>query len=282
MIQVIVNADDFGYSRGVNSAIIRAYKQGVLTSASLMVNAEATEEAVTLAQANPGLAIGLHLVLVGGCATLPHKVIPHLVDRDGCFSSSPLSFGLNLVFNQKARAELAQEMEAQFDRFVASDLPLSHVDSHMHIHIHPAVLKLTITLAQQYGAKGVRLPNDDLYQALRFDRRRVFQKVGWAIIFGIFQRLYLPKLRKTNLAVPSRVYGLMQSGQMQEDYVVEVLRNLQAETAELYFHPDIASAGQSLGPNSGDLATLVSPSVRSVIEQRNIHLTNYANLNSQH
>lgn len=281
MIQLIVNADDFGSSSTINSAIIHAYQQGVLTSTSLMVNAEATNEAVALAHANPQLAVGLHLVLVDGHATLPYKTIPHLVDMDGCFPTNPVSIGFRLGFSQKARAELAQEMEAQFDQFVASDLPLSHVDSHMHLHIHPTVLQLMITLAQQYGAKGIRLPNDDLYQALRFDRSRVFQKASWAIIFGIFRQLYLPKLRKTNLSVPSRVYGLMQTGQMQEEYVVEVLKNLQAKTAEIYFHPDTAPTVQSLGPNSGDLATLLSPTIRSVIEQRNIHLANYANLNSQ-
>ena len=282
MIQIIVNADDFGSTRGVNSAIIQAHQHGVLTSTSLMVSAQATDEAVALARANPDLSIGLHLVMVDGQATLPHKDIPHLVDREGKFPGDPALIGLRLVASRKARLELAQELTAQFERFADTGLHLSHVNSHMHFHVHPVALNIIIPLAQQSGARGFRLPHDDLGMALTHDRQRTAQKMGWAFVFGIFWRLYIAKLRDSDLVVPERVYGLMQSGDMNETYVVKLLQNIDVNTAELYFHPDTQPATETLGPNAGDLATLLSPNVRQVIEMQNITLTNYANLDGQY
>jgi hopanoid biosynthesis associated protein HpnK len=281
VIQLIINADDFGSSRGVNSAVIQAHQHGVLTSTSLMVGGRATDEAVVLARANPNLSVGLHLVMVDGMATLPHKNIPHLVDEEGSFPADPAVIGLQLVMNRAARQELAQELAAQFERFADTGLPLSHVDSHMHFHVHPVVLNLIIPLAQQYGAKGFRLPHDDLSLALSYDRQRAAQKVGWAFVFGIFQRLYKRRLRASELVIPKRVYGLMQSGDMNETYVVKLLQNIDVNLAELYFHPDANPATQILGPNPGDLTTLLSPKVRQAIESQNITLTNYANLDGR-
>lgn len=279
MVQLIINADDFGSSKGVNSAVIQAHQQGVLTSTSLMVGGGATGEAIALARANPGLSVGLHLVILDGLATLPHDDIPHLVDEEGKFPTDPAVIGMRLVVNRAARQELALELAAQFERFAESGLPLSHVDSHMHIHVHPIVLNIIVPLARKYGAKGFRLPHDDLGLALSYNRQRAAQKVGWAFVFGVFWRLYIGKLQKSDLVIPERVYGLMQSGDMNETYVVRLLQNMDVNLAELYFHPDTNPASQSLGPNPGDLATLLSPNVRQVIESRNIKLTNYANHN---
>jgi predicted glycoside hydrolase/deacetylase ChbG (UPF0249 family) len=118
VIQLIVNADDFGSSREVNSAVIQAHQHGVLTSASLMVNGQAADEAVALARANPNLSIGLHLVMVDGQSTLPHKDIPHLVDEQGDFPGDPVLIGMRLVISRQARQELAQELAAQFERLL--------------------------------------------------------------------------------------------------------------------------------------------------------------------
>lgn len=281
MIQLIVNADDFGSSREVNSAVIQAHQHGVLTSASLMVNGQAADEAVALARANPNLSIGLHLVMVDGQSTLPHKDIPHLVDEQGDFPGDPVLIGMRLVISRQARRELAQELAAQFERFADTGLPLSHVDSHLHIHIHPVVINLIIPLAQQYGARGFRLPHDDLSLALTYDRQRAMQKIGWAFVFGIFWRIYITRLRGSELVVPERVYGLMQTGDMNEVYVLKLLQNINVNLAEIYFHPDTNLASQKMGPNAGDLATLVSSNVRQAIEMQRITLTNYANLNGQ-
>ena len=276
--QVVINADDFGRSIAINTAVMRAHREGVLTSASLMVTGDAWEEAVALAHDTPTLAVGLHLVVGNGRGVLPHKDIPHLVDESGRFLDDPLRAGLHYGFSLAAQAELAREVTAQFDRFAATGLPLSHVDGHLHLHVHPTVFNLLLPLAQGYGAHGVRLPRDDFSLALRYDRRQAMAKLAWAIALGLVCRWCQRRLRGSRLAVPRRVYGVMQSGQMQEAYVVEALRHLREPTTELYFHPSTWPQREALGPNPGDLDTLLSPAVRQVIVERGMCLATYATL----
>lgn len=278
MIQVILNADDFGRSTAINAAVIRAHLEGVLTGASLMVTGDAVEEAVALARATPSLAVGLHLVMVRGRAMLPPTEIPHLADNQGRFSNDPLGAGLRYFFSRAARAELARELTAQFDRFAATGLPLSHVDGHLHLHVHPAVFNLVLSLAEQYGARGVRLPRDDVWLALRHNRRQAGTQIVWAIALRAVCGWGERRLHRRRLVAARRVYGVMQSGQMHEAYVVEVLRRLQAPTNELYFHPSLATQTEALGPNYGDLAALLSPAVRQAVAERRLRLVAYPTL----
>jgi hopanoid biosynthesis associated protein HpnK len=277
-MQVVINADDFGDTITINAAVVRAYRAGILTSTSLMVAGAAVDEAVALARQTPGLAVGLHVVLVGGRATLAAEHIPHLVDGYGRFPGDPFLIGLRYAFSRTVRAELARELQAQFDRFAATGLPLAHVDSHLHMHMHPTVFNLLVPLVEQYGAHGLRIPRDDLGFALRYDRQRAATKTTWAIVFGLLGRWGLRRLKGRRIAVAHRVYGLMQSGQMHEAYVVRLLRRLRVPTAEVYFHPDTVVGREALGPNPHDLATLLSPKVRQVIRERDLRLATYATL----
>ncbi len=279
-MHIILNADDFGRSTSVNEAVMRAHREGVLTSASLMVTGDAADEAIALARSTPTLAVGLHLVLVQGRAALSAREIPHLVDGRGRFSDDPVRAGLRYFLSRVAQEELGREMTAQFERFAATGLPLSHVDSHLHIHMHPTVFGLLIPLAEKYGARGLRLPRDDLRLALTYDRGRVLTKVAWAFTYGLLGRWNLRRLRRHHLVVTHRVYGLMQTGRMQEAYVVQLLRRLNEPTAELYFHPATVPGDEALGPNPGDLATLLSPAVRQVIQERGLSLATYPTLAS--
>jgi len=276
--QVIVTADDFGRSSSINAAVILAHRQGILTSASLMVTGDAVEEAVALARETPTLAVGLHLVVADGRPALPVERIPHLVDRRGYLSSDLVRCGLGYYTNPEAQRELAEEIAAQFALFAATGLSLTHVDGHAHMHIHPTVFNLLLPLAQEHGAKGLRLPRDDFWLAIGYDRRRLLEKAAWALAFGLLCRWCQNRLRHTHLATTHRVYGLMQTGQMTEDYVIRLLRRLDVPTAELYFHPSLTPGSEPLGPNPGDLATLLNPRVRQVLEERRIRLTTYASL----
>jgi hopanoid biosynthesis associated protein HpnK len=279
MVQIILNADDFGGSASINTAVIRAHREGVLTSTSLMVAGDAADEAVALARDTPTLAVGLHLVSVGGKAVLPPEQIPHIVDVNGNFPEDPLRAGLRYALSRAARGDLAQELEAQFSRFATSGLPLSHVDSHFHMHMHPVILNLILPLAVRYGAQGLRLPRDDLRLAMSHDRVQAGRKVSWAFAFGVLGRHCLSHLDGHPLAVADRVYGLMQTGRMREAYVLELLGQLQVPTAEIYFHPSTESEDDLRGPNPGDLATLLSPEVRRIIRERGMRLATYPTLN---
>ncbi len=278
MTYVIFNADDFGRSPTINAAVERAHREGVLTSASLMVSGAALEEAIVLARRNPTLAVGLHLVMVSGKAVLPPKDIPHLVDDQGNFPPDPFVVGLRYTFSPTVRRELHRELVAQFERFAATGLPLAHVDGHLHLHMHPFVLGWVLDLAEQYGARGIRLPRDDLGLSLSYNRHGASVKAAWALAFGVLARWAQRRLQHRRLAVTERVYGLMQTGQMEEAYVLKVLRSLHTSSAELYFHPDTAPQAEPLGPNPTDLATLLSPVVRQVIQERGMQLATYLTL----
>ncbi|HEY2588464.1 MAG TPA: hopanoid biosynthesis-associated protein HpnK [Tepidisphaeraceae bacterium] len=260
---LIINADDFGRSVEINRAVLRAHREGVLNSASLMVAGEAADEAVEIARQNPGLAVGLHLVVVDGPAVLPPARIPHLVEADGKFPNAPVKLGLRYAFNRAARKELAAEIATQFERFAATGLPLSHVDGHQHMHMHPAVFDRMLPWAKRFGAKRIRIVHDDLRLALRYDRHGAIGKsIGTAIFAALARRA-----TGCGLPAPKRTYGFLQSGQMTEPYVLLAIAQM-PDSTEIYFHPTDGPRLDELGPNPGDLATLVDPAVRQAIEAR--------------
>lgn len=282
-MELVFTADDFGRTPAINAAVAQAHRQGVLTAASLMVAEPAWEEAVALARTMPTLAVGLHVVVCGGRAVLPPGDIPHLVDAQGRFPPDGLTVGLRYAFSAVARRELARELTAQFERFAATGLPLSHVDGHMHLHMHPAVFGLVVGLAEQFGAVGLRVPHDDLLLSWRYERRAALSKLGWTLAFAGLRRAARTRLRGTSLRVADRVYGVLQTGHMDEAYVLRLLRHLaerreRIRLAELYFHPSLTSLGEDLGPNPGDLATLLSPRVRQFLVANDLRLTSYGGM----
>lgn len=277
-MQVIFNADDFGASTEINQAILIAHQKGVLTSASLMVNGEAKSEAVEIAQRTPTLAVGLHLVLVYGRASLEPGYIPHLVDREGRFSDDAVRAGIGYFFSKTARRELAWEIAAQFECFAATGLPLDHVNGHLHMHMHPAIFPMVVKQAMIHGAAGLRLPRDELLTSLAYSRRGFLNKILWRVEFGLLNRWALGQLSDLPLAVAQRVYGLMESGRMSEDYVCQVLDHLKKKTTEFYFHPSLARQTQRLGPGRGDFEALTTGGVKQTIARRNLQLSNYAAL----
>jgi hopanoid biosynthesis associated protein HpnK len=279
-MKLIITADDFGRTPDINAAVMLAHRQGVLTAASLMVAEPAWAEAVALARTTPTLAVGLHVVVCGGRAVLPPRDLPHLVDAQGRFPADGLTAGLRYAFSAVARRELAHELTAQFERFAATGLPLSHVDGHMHLHMHPSVFGLVVQLAEQFGATGLRVPHDNLLLSWGYERRAALSKLGWTLAFAGLRRAARSRLRRTSLLVADRVYGVLQSGHMDEDYVLRLLYHLVGRRrcirmAELYFHPALASLGEDLGPNPGDLTTLLSPRLRAFLIENGFRLTTY-------
>src|SRR5262245_32525383 len=137
--RLIINADDFGRSHSINEAVIRAHREGILTSASLMVNEPACDEAVALAKQNPRLGVGLHIALLCGRSGLSPEKIPGLVNERGEFTNSPVGAGLGYFFRPGLRSQLEAEIAEQFERFRATGLKFDHVNGHLHMHLHPVV-----------------------------------------------------------------------------------------------------------------------------------------------
>jgi hopanoid biosynthesis associated protein HpnK len=271
-VNLILTADDFGRSHEINQAVVRAHRAGTLTAASLMVAGSAADEAIVIARENPKLAIGLHLVAVDGPAVLSADQIPALVDRSGRFPNAPAGLGIRYALSREARRQLKREIEAQFARFAESGLPLSHVDGHQHMHLHPAVFPMIVPLAARYGAKRVRIVHDDLGLSLRHDRTKLLTRCIWAASFAWLGRLARRRLRRTDLAAADRVYGLLQSGRMSDNYVLDLLQQIgnprDHRLAEIYFHPTIGDRTDAWGPNPGDFRTLLNPAVLRMISAR--------------
>jgi hopanoid biosynthesis associated protein HpnK len=283
-IRLIVNADDFGASEEVNEAVIRAFQQGVLTSCSLMVTGEAFNHAVRLAKENPGLAVGIHLVTVMGRAVLPKPLIPSLVDAEGRFSNDPVASGLRYFFSRSARRQLKQELAAQFERFKNSGLQLSHIDGHLHMHIHPVVFDLAVELGEQHGVRRMRVPEDDLALALRFRR---YPSIGNRVhdwVFSLRIRSMKRRLKEKNFIFTERVYGHFQSGRMNAEYFHCALEHLQARTNEIYFHPAYYDATQSLSAErlQGliEFKALTDKRIVDLLRHSQIELINYFQLDA--
>jgi hopanoid biosynthesis associated protein HpnK len=269
---MIITGDDFGYSEAVNRAIIRAHREGVLTGASLMVNERAAGDAVQLAKANPNLAVGLHLVLALGRAALPHSEIPHITDAQGKFTDSPFRAGLDYYFSRVARAETKREMRAQFERFAATGLPFSHVDGHTHLHMHPVIFDELIELCQEFGVKRVRVVKGEMRLSLELDRKNLLMKLVWGTVFNLLGGSCERKLKGRGFANPQKVYGLLQTGDMNEDYLLGLLERMETGDIEIYAHPLAFDADDSEKyENPGgtrELQALISPRVRQAINTR--------------
>ena len=158
MQRVVFSADDFGLSESVNEAVERAYRDGALNAASLMVAGPAAADAVRRAQALPGLRVGLHLVVIEGQAVLPPAEIPDLVDASGWFPSDQVRLGVRYFFRPLVRRQLAAEIRAQFAAFAATGLTLDHANAHKHMHLHPTVGRLMLQIGAGFGLHSVRIP----------------------------------------------------------------------------------------------------------------------------
>lgn len=284
MKAIIVNADDFGASKSINRAIIKAYREGILTSTSLMINGEAFEDAVEQARKNPNLSVGIHLVLVQGRSIDPPAEIPDLVDADGYFLNSAVLAGFKFFFIKSLRAQIEKELSAQMKRYVSTKLKLSHINSHLNIHMHPFVFDIVLKLAKEYGVKSIRLTNDDLFQSLKSDRSALLYKLVHFVIFNILTKIYRKRLIRHGFRFTNVVYGLLQSGNMNETYVSGLLNNLKDGTGEIYFHPDSLPSDNWLGKDAKykyieEFNTLLSERIKRIVRNNSIRLVDYSSVN---
>jgi len=265
----VFTGDDFGFSNGVNRAIIEAHERGVLTRTSLMVTGEAFDEAVTLAQSHRQLGVGLHLVLLCGRSVLSPNQIPHVVDRTGQFPSQSVRTGLRYQFSSHARRELRLEIHAQLEKFRRTGLQLSHVDGHLHMHMHPVVLRMLAELAPEFGIKEIRLPCEEFQLALGFDRSHMAAKFISSLLSGGLRRYGERCLKSEGIEWMDRVYGSLASGRITENYLLGLIPRIRADRVEIYSHPAIEVPGEPLngplGAEGVELAALVSERVRNAL-----------------
>ncbi|HOP41593.1 MAG TPA: hopanoid biosynthesis-associated protein HpnK [Geobacteraceae bacterium] len=280
MKNLILNADDFGLSSGANRAVVKAYREGILTSTSLMVGGRTCEEAVALAKENPGLQVGLHLTLLQGRAVSPPESVPGLVDQEGNFPIDPTLTGMRYFFRRSLRRQLCREIEAQIIRFRETGLSLSHLDGHLNIHMHPTVFAILAELMPKYGITSFRLTREDPARDPGNDGTRRFGRRLDAFIFARLAGHCRPVLERLGIFHADEVKGLLNSGMMTEDYLLKVLDCLGDGCTEIYFHPGCLpdpelAAWMPEYRHEEELAALTSRTVREKINQLGIRLGNY-------
>ncbi|MFQ5666233.1 MAG: hopanoid biosynthesis-associated protein HpnK [Candidatus Binatia bacterium] len=281
--RLIVCADDFGLSAGVNAGIMRAHRDGILTDASLMVNGAAFPEAVELARSTPTLSVGLHLVLVQGHATSAASDLPQLVDAGGMFGHSAVGAGLRYFFTPGIRQQLEREICAQLEKYRRTGLALSHVDGHLNIHMHPTVLGILVKRASRYGIRAVRLPREPVTVSLRLDGRQALRKVVESVTFKGLIAYAQPRLETAGIRHPDQMFGLHQSGHVTEHYLRGVIAALPAGVTEVYSHAAVVDdEARRWRPDdyesAAELAALTSPRVRAALAARNIERISYRQL----
>ena len=258
--RVIVTADDFGLSEAVNDAVEQAHRDGILTAASLMVAGPAAADAVRRARALPGLAVGLHLVVIEGPAVLGPRDIPDLVGPDGRFPSDQLRLGLRYAFHPRVRRQLAAEIAAQFAAFAATGLTLDHADAHKHMHLHPVVGRMMIAAGRRHGLRALRVPAEPPALLAQAGGR---PGIGDRALF-LWSRLLRAQARRAGLVVPDAVFGLHWTGHMTAARLAALWPVLPAGLCELYSHPaaarDAALAALMPGYDPlGEFAALRAP-----------------------
>jgi chitin disaccharide deacetylase len=277
---LIVTADDFGLHGSVNEAIEQASREGILTAASLMVGAPAAADAIRRARALPDLRVGLHVVLADGKAVLAPSSIPGLADGSGHMDSRMFARGLRYFALPSVRRQLEAEIRAQFAAFARTGLPLDHVNVHKHFHLHPTILGMLLRIGRDYGAPAVRIPAEPAWFAGRGG--------GWAarargILLMPWIALMKARLRAARVLHNDQIFGLADSGAMDEAKILEIIAGLPAGVTEIYLHPATES-GAAIAASMGayrhleELRALLSPRVREAIDGAGIARGGYGDL----
>jgi hopanoid biosynthesis associated protein HpnK len=269
--RLIVNADDFGRSASINAAVIRAHREGILTTASLMVNEAGFDEAVALARENPRLGVGLHLTLLCGHSALGADKIPGLVNRAGHFTNNPAGAGFRYFFQPRLRRQLRDEIHAQFQKFRSTGLPLDHVNGHLHMHLHPTVFRILMADLARLGIERMRLTRDPFRLNMKLASGHLFYRALHVTIFHPLSRQARPALRARGIRHTHAVFGLLQNARVDESYVLELLDHLPPGDSELYSHP-------SLDEFRNELDALVSPRVVERARKSGIQFIRYQDL----
>ncbi len=263
--RLIVTADDYGLDQSVNEAVEKAWRLGILTAAGLMVGAPAASDAIERARRMNGLGIGLHLVLTDGRPVSPLTEVGFLVDSRGRFLDNMVFSGVRFFICPRVRQQLAKEIRAQFEAFRSTGLVLDHVSAHKHFHLHPTVLSLIIEIGHEYGLKSVRLP---------LEENGPRGLIPWL-------KLMRWRLDKAGMLHNEKIYGLTETGHMDESRMIEYISQLDEGVTEIYCHPAArreiteAMAGYE---HIEEFAALISPRLSAVIKNEDIEMITYRDI----
>ncbi len=295
MPRLIVNADDLGLTPGVNRAIVQAFQRGIVTSATLMANAPAFSEAVSLLSVLPEyqsreLSIGCHIVLVDGTPLSPPETIPSLLDpaeSSPRFYKKLWKFALASVRGKISAREVELEASAQVQRLQRSGVAVSHLDCHKHSHMFPPVLEGVLRAAATHGIRCIRNPFEPSFarsSRIKFSGNAL-RSAETALLNQRYARVFREAVQSHGLFSTDGCVGVTVTGSLDLNLFAETIRTLPREGSyEFLCHPgyndnDLSSAGtRLLQSRETELAALCSPEAREELKSAHVEIINFWNL----
>jgi predicted glycoside hydrolase/deacetylase ChbG (UPF0249 family) len=245
---LIINADDFGLTSGVNRGIMELHSAGLVTSTSLLARAGATEEAIDFAVRTPTLGVGCHVVLVDGEPVLPRERIPTLIDaKTGNFPNS-LAMFLHRLFRGRIRiAEMEAEISAQIAFLQQRGIRLTHVDTHKHTHVFREVLRPLLKIARAAGIRAIRNPFEP-HWSTRATRRAHWMRLAQVGALRWLEPASRRIIKEEGFVTTSGTVAVAGTGVLDAETLRSLLRSLPSGQWELVTHPGYNDADLELIP----------------------------------
>lgn len=288
---LIVNADDLGWTAGVNRGIAEAHRNGIVTSASLLANGEAFAEAAELARETRGLGVGVHLNLSDGSPSAPSDSVRSLLNDSGEFEGGPDGLLLKIATRGISLREVETEWQAQIAKVRAAGLEPTHLDGHKHVHMLPGLFEIALRLAKRHGIGAIRVSHEasNLRAALSAGELRasvVLKQGVQARGLKLLARDARMQADRAGISTADHFCGIAQTGELTKEGVARLLRNLPEGTTELMCHPGYAdealrkSATRLQGSREKEVEILTDTNIRNLVASQGIRLIDYAFLAS--
>ena len=295
MRRLIVNADDFGLTSGVNRAIAEAQAHGIVTSATLMANArafpEAAEIARSLANGGTGFSAGCHVVLLDGEPVLPRERIPSLLQASGrngvCFRARLNDFVVAALRGRLKPLEIEAEATAQIERLQAAGLLVSHLDTHKHAHMFPAVLRPLLRAARACGVPAIRNPFGQFWPLPLGDlvrRRYLWARFTELNVLRNFAPKFRSEVKEHGLRTTDGSVAVLVTGSLDLNLFGKLMEHLPQGTWELVCHPGYNDADldrvrtRLRDSRAKELELLTSPEAKEILRRQGIELVSYREL----
>jgi chitin disaccharide deacetylase len=273
---LIVNADDFGLSCPVNSGIVEAHVNGIVTSTSIMAVGAAFDDAVRLSRDLPGLDVGIHLTLVGESALLPCARVPTLVDEHGRLPRDVFTFARRFLGGRIRLSDVRAELNAQFERVRSAGIRMSHADSHQHVHMLGEIREVVADLCRAYGVPILRRPAEPVDRQLLYGVPALHRVAGLAAVRLACMGSWPRHMKRTDA-----FFGFYFGGRLSRDALLAVIRCLPVgRVSELMCHPGRYDARYADWGYSWamELSALASVEVRSALAEREVVLSDFRSL----
>ncbi|MGO8808037.1 MAG: ChbG/HpnK family deacetylase [Candidatus Sulfotelmatobacter sp.] len=293
MRRLIVNADDFGFTAGVNHAIVEAHTRGIVTSSTLMANGRAFDDAVRLAKTVPDLSIGCHVVLIDGEPVLDAKELSSLTDTNPAsprFRGGLKSFIVRALAGRLDPQQIEAETSAQIRKLQSAGIPVSHLDTHKHTHLFPAVLQPLLRAAQACGVSAVRNPfgpRRPLRSNELLARPSLWKRYAEMRVLRTLASQFSHAARRAGLLTPDGTLGIEVTGTLDEKLFRAIAAIIPQGTWEFVCHPgyndhDLKLANTRLRESrETELRVLTMPTARQLLSQQGVQLISYRDLVSR-